>query len=73
MIGEALSSKQEFNIGNGDMAIKRTVDKMAEIISLSSKNPMVREWARTVLANVIVNQKYQEAEAIHNFKHRQLC
>lgn len=67
MIGEALQSKKEFNIGNGDMAIKRTVDKMAEIISLSSKNPVVREWARTVLANVIVNQKYQEAEAIHNF------
>ena len=62
-----LHTRQEFEIGNGDAAIRRTVDKMAEIINLSSKNPVVREWARTVLSDVRVNQKKDEAEAIHNF------
>lgn len=66
-IGEAMSSQQEHEIGNGDRAIQRTVQKMAEIINASSRNPLVREWARTILSNVVVNRKYDEAEAIHNF------
>ena len=66
-IGEAMSSKQEEEIGRGDRAIESTVNRMAQIIDASSKNPLVREWARTILAGVMVNEKYDEAQAIHNF------
>lgn len=66
-IGEVVDSKQEHEIGHGDRAIENTVQHMARVIDLSSKNPLVREWARTILAGVIVNQKYDEAQAIHNF------
>ncbi len=66
-IGEAMSSQQAHEIGSGDRAIQRTIQKMAEIINASSHNPLVREWARTILSNVVVNRKYDEAEAIHNF------
>lgn len=58
---------RETEIGHGDFAIRRTVDEMANIINVSSKNPLIREWARSVLENVMVNKKYDEAEAIHNF------
>lgn len=67
MLGEAERTQREFDIGNGDIAIQQTVNKMAEIINLSSKNPVVREWARTILSDVMVNKKRDEAEAIHNF------
>ena len=60
-------SMQEFEIGKGDSAIAKTVQKMASIIDKSSKNTLVREWARSILADVVVNRKYNEAEAIHNF------
>ncbi|NRH21545.1 transglutaminase domain-containing protein [Candidatus Gracilibacteria bacterium] len=66
-IGEALDTKQEAEIGHGDHAISTTVQHMAQIINLSSKNPLVREWARTILAGVMVNAKHDEAQAIHNF------
>ncbi len=67
VIDESQETLREHEIGHGDAAIQRTVQKMAHIINMSSRNPLVREWARTVLANVMVNQKYDEAEAIHNF------
>ena len=66
-IGEAQASLHEAEIGYGDSAIEQTVQKMAQIIRLSSKNPLVREWARTILAGIQVNQRYDEAQAIHNF------
>jgi len=66
-IGEAIESQQESEIGKGDHAIENTVHRMAQIIDVSSKNPFVREWARSILAGVMVNQKYDEVQAIHNF------
>lgn len=54
-------------IGTGDQAIYRTVDKMKSIISQSSKNPYIREWATKVIARVAVNDKKGEANAIFNF------
>jgi len=66
-VGEAVNSKQEQEIGQGDYAIENTVQHMAQVIDLSSKNPLVREWARTILSGVMVNQKYDEIQAIHNF------
>jgi transglutaminase-like putative cysteine protease len=63
-VGEAV---QEDEIGRGDDAIENTVHRMAQIIDTSSKNPLIREWARTILSGVMVNQKYDEVQAIHNF------
>lgn len=57
---------EEF-IGYGDQAIYNTVDKMKQIISSSSKNPYVREWAKKILSNVQVEDKRGEVEAVHNF------
>ena len=58
---------RETDIGSGDAAISETVHRMAIIIDASSKNPLVREWARCILDGVVVNRKYDEAQAIHNF------
>lgn len=58
---------RESEIGHGDDAIYATVQRMASIIRESSKSPLIREWARTILERVQVNKKYDEAQAIHNF------
>lgn len=57
----------ERSIGRDLEAIQNTVMEMRRIIDISSKNPYVREWARTILQDVLVNQKMNEAHAIHNF------
>jgi len=57
----------EQDIGKGERAIFRTVQEMRKIISESSKNPKVREWARNILDGIQVNNKTNEATAIHNF------
>lgn len=54
-------------IGTGDTAIYRTVDRMKDIISNSSKNIYVREWAKKIVARVEVNNKKAEASAIFDF------
>lgn len=54
-------------IGYGDDAIYNTVKKMKDIISVSSRNPEIREWARKIVADVAVNDKFGEARAIFNF------
>jgi transglutaminase-like putative cysteine protease len=59
--------RTEENIGTGDEAIYRTVDKMKQIINDSSKNTYVREWAKNVVSRVEVNDKQGEATAIFNF------
>ena len=59
--------KTEENIGTGDTAIYRTVDKMKNIIKESSRNPYVREWAKEIVARVEVNNKKAEAKAIFYF------
>jgi hypothetical protein len=59
--------RTEEYIGTGDDAIYRTVDKMKNIISQSSKNPYVREWASNIVGRVEVNDKQGEARAIFNF------
>lgn len=59
--------RTEEYIGTGDNAIYNTVSKMKQIISESSKNPYVREWARDILGYVDVNDKMNEARAVHNF------
>jgi transglutaminase-like putative cysteine protease len=59
--------RTEENIGTGDGAIYRTVNKMKQIISDSSKNPYVREWVKEVVSRVEVNNKRGEAQAIYNF------
>lgn len=59
--------RTEENIGTGDQAIYNTVDKMKDIISQSSKNTYVREWAKEVVSRVDVNDKKGEAKAIFNF------
>jgi len=59
--------KTEEYIGTGDTAIYRTVDKMKSIITQSSKNPYVREWAKKIVARVEVNNKKAEAKAIYGF------
>ena len=58
---------REAEIGKGDRAIERTVKQMAAIIDRSSKNPLIREWARVILDRVQVNNKMDEARAIHDF------
>jgi len=58
---------REAEIGRGDRAIERTVRQMAAIIDRSSKNPLVREWARSILERVQVNDKMDEARTIHDF------
>lgn len=54
-------------IGTGEVAIRNTVEKMKQIISASSKNPYVREWAQNIVARVGVNEKKNECHVIHNF------
>jgi len=66
-LGEMQALYREQDIGTGDAAISATVQRMAQVIDLSSKNPLVREWARSILAGTQVNKKRDEAEAIHNF------
>lgn len=58
--------KEEF-IGYGDNAITNTAYKMKDIITNSSKNPYIRQWAQYILGQVEVNNKRGEVEAIHNF------
>lgn len=62
----AVPRKEEY-IGTGDTAIYNTVTKMKGIISDSSKNIYVREWAKKIVARVEVNNKKAEVEAIYNF------
>lgn len=57
----------EQDIGRGEDAIQSTVMEMKRIIDVSSKNPYIREWARSILQNIVVNRKWDEANAIHNF------
>ena len=59
--------RTEEYIGTGDTAIYRTVEKMKNIITQSSKNTYVREWAKDVVSRVEVNNKKGEAQAIFNF------
>lgn len=59
--------QSETYIGIGDAAIFKTVDKMKQIISESSKNAFVREWAKKIVSRVTVNDKKGEASAIFNF------
>ena len=59
--------KTEEYIGSGDTAIYNTVAKMKSIISESSKNPYIREWAGKIVARVGVNDKRNEASAVFNF------
>lgn len=66
-IGESIETQHEQEIGDGDTAIQQTVAKMASVIDQSSKNPLVREWARSILENIMVNEKYNEAQAVHDF------
>jgi transglutaminase-like putative cysteine protease len=58
--------REEF-IGYGDQAIYNTVAKMKSIIQSSSKNPYVREWAKSIVAGVPVEDKQREAEAVFKF------
>lgn len=58
---------EEQEIGRGEGAIQNTVMEMKRIIDISSKNPYIRDWARAILQNIVVNRKYDEANAIHNF------
>lgn len=62
----AVPRKEEY-IGTGDAAIYNTVTKMKGIISESSKNTYVREWAKKIVARVEVNNKHKEVEAIYTF------
>lgn len=62
----AIPRTEEY-IGKGDAAIYNTVSKMKQIISESSKNPYVREWAKKILSGVMVNDRMGEARAIFNF------
>ncbi len=57
----------EEQIGSGDTAILKTIDRMRDIIHRSSANPYVRHWAQRVLGQVTVNDKWGEAAAVHNF------
>jgi len=57
----------EHDIGLDATAIQNTVLEMKRIIDISSKNPYIREWARTILQDIQVNKKMDEANAIHNF------
>ena len=59
--------RSEEYIGTGDQAIYRTVDKMKQIITDSSKNTYVRVWAKKIVSRVQVNQKKAEASAIFDF------
>lgn len=59
--------RTEEYIGTGDQAIYNTVTKMKSIISQSSKNPYVREWAGNIISRVEVNDKQGEASAIFDF------
>lgn len=61
-----IPQKEEY-IGNGETAIHNTVLKMKEIINVSSRNPYIREWAKKIVARVEVNDKENEAIAVHNF------
>lgn len=63
----AAMPRSEEYIGTGDTAIYRTVDRMKNIIEMSSKNPYVREWAKKIMGRVEVNNKKAEASAIFNF------
>lgn len=67
VIHNHLGEYQEADIGRGDAAIEETVQRMAQIIDRSSKNPLVREWARCILDGVMVNKKWDEARAMHDF------
>lgn len=62
----AVPYKEEY-IGTGDTAIYETVKKMRQIILESARNPYVREWAKTIVTNVGVNDKTGEANAVFNF------
>jgi hypothetical protein len=62
----AIPMKEEY-IGTGDQAIYNTVKKMKDIITVSSKNPYIREWAKKIVANVEVNNKKGEAAVIFSF------
>lgn len=67
VIHSHMGEYEEFDIGRGDAAIEETVQKMAKIIDVSAKNPLVREWDRSILDGVFVNQRLDEVKAIHNF------
>jgi hypothetical protein len=62
----AVPQSEEY-IGTGDQAIFNTVTKMKDIISQSSKNIYVREWAKKIVARVTVNDRKSEAQAVFNF------
>lgn len=62
----AIPRTEEY-IGTGDTAIYNTVAKMKEIITNSSKNPYIREWAGKIISGVEVNNKKSEVAAIFNF------
>jgi transglutaminase-like putative cysteine protease len=62
----ALSRTEEY-IGTGDSAIFNTVDKMKQIINVSSRNPYIREWAAKIVSRVGVNDRFGEARAVFNF------
>ena len=62
----AIPRTEEY-IGTGDGAIYNTVTKMKQIITGSSRNPYVREWAKKIMGRVEVNNKKAEASAIFDF------
>jgi len=57
----------EENIGSGDVAIFNTVNKMKNIIRESSRNPLVRDWAKDIVSQVEVNDKFGEADVVFCF------
>lgn len=57
---------EEF-IGHGDQAIYTTVNRMRGIINSSAANPYVRRWAQKALESVMVQDKWGEAQALHDF------
>lgn len=67
VISGNMDEYRETDIGRGDAAIEETVQHMARVIDASAKNPLVREWVRSILDGVFVNQRMDEAQAIHNF------
>ena len=54
-------------IGFGENSIYNTVDKIHEIVRLSSSNPYVRKWAEKIIEGVQAKDKMGEVSAIHNF------
>jgi transglutaminase-like putative cysteine protease len=54
-------------IGFGENSIYNTVDKIHEIVKISSSNPYVRKWAEKIIENVPAKDKIGEVSAIHDF------